>query len=215
MDTNDTRPSRGRTAGLVAAGLVGGVVLAGFASANAQTDPTPAPSQSRTAPGDKPPGDNAPGAPGDKGAKGHGPRDGRGRPGHGGPGMGIHGEFVAPAPGGGYQTIATQRGEVTAVSPTSLTVRSEDGFSRTYVVDDGTMVNAGNEGIADVKTGDQVHVVAVVTGGTAKAVDVRDGTQAGKLREGWAPRSGRPGAPGEGPAPGGAPAPSATASGSA
>ncbi len=181
MDTNDTRGRRRRAAGLVAAGLVGGVVLAGFATANAQTDPTPSPSQ--TAPG-------TPGAPAPRG-----PMDG-GRGKHGGKhgmGMGIHGEFVTAAPGGGWQTIATQRGEVTAVSATSLTIRSEDGFSRTYSVDDNTLVNAGNEGIADVEVGDTVGVTAIVTDGKAAAVDVRDGTQAGRLRDRWAPP--RPEAP--------------------
>ena len=174
MDTNDTKRRRGRTAGLVAAGLVGGVVLAGFATANAQTDPTPSPSQGTTTQ------DLPKGGPG---GRGHGPGRGPG-------GMGIHGEFVTAAPNGGWQTIATQKGEVTAVSATSLTVKSEDGYSRTYSVDDTTLVNAGNEGIADVKTGDDVHVMAIVTDGKAAAVDVRDGTQVGALRERWAP--GRP-----------------------
>ncbi len=175
MDTNDTRGRRRRAAGLVAAGLVGGVVLAGFATANAQTDPTPSPSQ--TAPG-------TPGAPAPRG-----PMDG-GRGKHGGKhgmGMGIHGEFVTAAPGGGWQTIATQRGEVTAVSATSLTIRSEDGFSRTYSVDDNTLVNAGNEGIDDVENGDDVRVTALVVDGKYNAVQVNDGTQVERLHGRWRP----------------------------
>lgn len=186
----DTTRSRGRTAGLVAAGLVGGVVLAGFATANAQTDPTPSPSATA---------ERAPMAKG-PGGRGH----------HkGGPGMGIHGEFVTAAPNGGWQTIATQRGEVTAVSATSITVRSEDDFSRTYSVDDNTLVNAGNNGIDDVKTGDTVSVTAIVTDGKAAAVDVRDATQTERIRGRWAP--GRP--PAREGAPEGAPvpAPSGTA----
>jgi hypothetical protein len=173
MDTS-ARPGRSRAAGLVAAGLVGGVVLAGFATAAAQSSPSPSPSQSQ--------------AQADPGDPQRGPKGG-GRHGHGHGGMGIHGEFVAPAPNGGYQTIATQRGEVTAVSATSLTVKSEDGFSRTYSVGDDTLVNAGNNGIADVKNGDQVHVTAIVADGKAAAVDVRDATQAGRIRG----RLGRPG----------------------
>lgn len=108
---------------------------------------------------------------------------------HGGFGFrfGIHGEFTTRAPGGGYQTIATQVGEVTAVSSSSLTVKSEDGFSRTYAVDDNTLVNAGNEGIGDVQKGDQVRVVALVSDGKASAVDVRDLTQVGRLRDRWLP----------------------------
>lgn len=183
MDTNDTRSRRGKAAGLVAAGLVGGVVLAGFATANAQTDPTPAPSQSQ-------------GTPGTEQAPGQQPRPERRGPGgpgggrHGGKhgmGMGIRGEFVTAAPDGGWQTVATQKGEVTAVSATSLTVKSEDGYSRTYAVNDDTLVNAGNDGIADVKVGDDVHVMAIVTEGQAAAKDVRDVTQVRALREKWAP----------------------------
>jgi hypothetical protein len=174
MDTNDTKRGRGKAAGFVAAGLVGGVVLAGFASATAQT-PTPSPSDGTTT-------RQAPKGPGGRG--GH----------HGGPGMGgIHGEFVTAAPGGGYQTIATQRGEVTAVSATSVTVKSEDGYSRTYVVGDNTSVNAGNEGIGDVKTGDVVHVMAVVANGKANAVELRDATETGRIRGRYAPRPPAPG----------------------
>lgn len=169
MDTNDTKRSRGRAAGFVAAGLVGGVVLAGFATASAQTDPTPSPSQSEGA---------APMAKGGRGPGGH----------KGGPGAGIHGEFVTANPNGGWQTMATQKGEVTAVSATSLTVRSEDDFSRTYTVNDDTMVGAGDEGIADVKVGDDVHVLAIVTDGKASAVNVHDATQGRRIRDRYAPR---------------------------
>ena len=177
--------SRGRlyATGLVAAGVLGGVVLAGLNVASAQPSPTPTP---RTV------------KPHEPGAKpfGHGLK-------HGGPlrglGHALHGEFTTPALGGGYQVLATQAGEVTAVSATSLTVKSEDGYSRTYVVGDGTLVNAGDDGIADVKTGDRVRVLAVVKDGTATAVNVVDGTSVKQLRERWAPkrfRRGAPGAPG-------------------
>jgi hypothetical protein len=196
MDTADTvgtttqggrRPSRRRAAAFVGAGLVGGVILAGYASANAQT-PTPSPSDGSTQAPDTAPG---PGGPGGHGGPGGG---------HGGPGgMGIHGEFVTAAPGGGYQTIATQRGEVTAVSATSVTVKSEDGYSRTYTVDDNTLVNAGNDGIADVTKGDDVRVTALVANGKAGAVSVDDGTNVRRLTDRWQPRP---------------PAPSADASGS-
>jgi hypothetical protein len=172
MDVIETpvRPRRGRGAALVAAGLVGGVVLAGFATASAQS---PSPSTG----GDDGPSSTAP-------APGRGPGKGR----HGGMGMGIHGEFVTQNPAGdGYQTVATQKGEVTAVSATSITVRSEDGFSRTYTVDDNTLVNAGNDGIGDVAEGDDVRVVALVVDGKASAVKVDDGTNIERLRGRWMP----------------------------
>jgi hypothetical protein len=171
------RPQRSRAyaTGLVGAGLVAGVVLAGLNVASAQSaqTPTPAPSTKAEAPKDR--------------LRGFG-HNGRGR---GGPGVGLggalHGEFTTKKAGGGYQTMAMQLGDVTAVSASSLTVKSEDGFSRTYGVNDDTLVNAGNDGIADVKTGDKVHVLALVTGGSANAVRVQDVTSVGKLREQWRP----------------------------
>jgi hypothetical protein len=46
----------------------------------------------------------------------------------------LHGEFVTPDGSGGYTTVLTQSGTVTAISPTAVTVRSDDGYTQTYVV---------------------------------------------------------------------------------
>lgn len=165
-------PGRAR-AWLVAAGAAVALLAAGFGVAAAQSDSSTTTTTTPPAPEGKPWG---PGF-----GFGHHGRFGRGF------GFGIHGEVTTRAPGGGYQTLATQVGEVTAVSSSSLTVRSEDGFSRTYAVDDNTLVNAGNEGIGDVQKGDQVMVVALVRDGKASAVDVRDVTQVGRLRQRWVP----------------------------
>lgn len=43
----------------------------------------------------------------------------------------LHGEYVV-ADGGNFSTMLTQTGSVTAISPTSVTVRSQDGFTQTY-----------------------------------------------------------------------------------
>ncbi|MEQ4206661.1 hypothetical protein ABN028_21945 [Actinopolymorpha sp. B17G11] len=97
--------------------------------------------------------------------------------GHRAPGLmgwALHGEFVTAKKDGGYQTVAVQHGEVQAVSDTSITVKSEDGYSRSYVVDDETLVNAHREGIGSVDEGDDVHVAAVVSGDTATALRVAD-----------------------------------------
>jgi hypothetical protein len=118
----------------------------------------------------------------------HGPGPGPDRRDKAMAGPGIHGEFVVPAPGGGYQTMASQHGEVTDVSPTSITVKSEDGYTKTYAVDDGTVVEAGDNGIGDVKVGDQVGVLGVVGGDTTKAVEVRDRTAVGDRHDRWAPK---------------------------
>lgn len=161
--------ARNWKAGLVATGAAVGLTLAGLGVASAQTEGAPAEQ-----------------APAEAMKQGPG--------GHKGMGMGaLHGEFTTKAPAGGYQTLATQAGEVTEVSATSITVKSEDGFARTYAVDDGTMVKAGNNGIDDVKVGDQVHVKAVVADGKARAVAIHDGTQAKELRSRWAPRRGQRG----------------------
>ena len=73
-----------------------------------------------------------------------GQRDAIGRPPQGGEVTppSLHGEFVVADGHGGYRTELTQTGVVTAISPTSITVRSEDGFSQTYVVPN-TVGNAG------------------------------------------------------------------------
>ncbi|HVF05711.1 MAG TPA: hypothetical protein VNA20_12795 [Frankiaceae bacterium] len=183
---------------LVGAGLVGGVVLAGLTTANAQSgQPTPTPSE-------------APGAP-DK-QPGQGKRDKQGKQGKhfGGPGMhlgrgALHGEFVTKDADGGFRTMAMQNGEVTAVSPTSITVRSEDGYSRTYAVTGDTTVVSANDGIGDVAQGDTVHVGAEVAGGTATAIRIVDVTEADRLRERWGFRdkgARKPGAPAASPSSG-------------
>jgi hypothetical protein len=74
----------------------------------------------------------------------------------------LHGEFVVADGAGGYTTELTQTGAVTAISPTSITVRSEDGFSQTYVIPNA----AGNSG-APFAVGDQVVVHATRNGPTA------------------------------------------------
>jgi hypothetical protein len=100
--------------------------------------------------------------------------------GQAGPGMlgglfgAVHGTAVVPKTGGGYQTVAFQNGKVTAVSSTSVTLRSADGYSRTYQVTSATMVNAQRDGIGSIKDGNQVIVTATVSGSTATAVRIID-----------------------------------------
>jgi hypothetical protein len=99
--------------------------------------------------------------------------------GHGRFGGGIHGEFVVPKPGGGYQTVLTQIGTVQSVSGSSITVKSEDGYTHTYGVDNDTLVAAGNNGITDVAKGDTVRVLAV----GSKAKQIIDATKVQSLRQ--------------------------------
>ena len=86
----------------------------------------------------------------------------------------VHGTVVVPKSGGGYQTVAFQTGKVTAVSSTSITLRSADGYSHTYQVTSSTMVNAQRDGIGSIKNGNQVMVDATVSGSTTTAVRIVD-----------------------------------------
>lgn len=82
------------------------------------------------------------GAGGPGGGPGWGPPPG-GPGGFGGPGapggpagssVALHGVFVVSDGHGGFTTELTQNGTLTTVTDTSVTARSEDGFTQTYVV---------------------------------------------------------------------------------
>jgi hypothetical protein len=149
-------------AGVAAAAIVG---TAGVAAATAP-DPSgsPAPSSpSASAP------DNGTGAPGRAAER-------RGKLKHRALGRGLHGEFVVKGKDGAYVTLVSVRGEVTAVSATSITFKAEDGFTATYVVNSDTKVRGKDvDKIADVKVGDKGGAVGTKSGSTltARAVLVR------------------------------------------
>ncbi|GGO77297.1 hypothetical protein [Nonomuraea cavernae] len=86
----------------------------------------------------------------------------------------IHGEFVVPNDEGGYATFTGQQGEVTAVGQGSVTVKSADGYTKEYTVNDDTRINRRGEGIDTVKAGQKVAIMAKVEGDTATAVVIRD-----------------------------------------
>jgi hypothetical protein len=164
----------GTAAAVVATSVAGGVA---WATTGADPTPSPTPSASPSAPSGTPSAPNGPG-------KGFGHR------GEFGLGGALHGEFVVPKDGGGYQTVATQRGEVTAVSKDSITVKSEDGYSRTYSVTEDTLVNAARDGIDDVKVSNTVRVTAVVSDGKATASSIDDGTVRDAAGQKWGFRHG-------------------------
>jgi hypothetical protein len=95
----------------------------------------------------------------------------------------VHGQFVVPKQGGGYQTIDTQRGQVTAVSNSAITIKSPDGFVQTYAVTSSTIVAAQRDGIGSIKVGDQAAVRATVSGSTATAVIIGDLSNLQGLRQ--------------------------------
>jgi hypothetical protein len=187
----DGGTGRSRRIGTGVAVAAIGIAALGVAGATyaAASDPSPSPSGSG-------PGYGMPGLPGGDrdgdGPQGYG-QPGQGMPGapgkdggrHGGfgmrgMGMGIHGSFVVKDPSGdGYVTVLMQRGVVTAVSSTSITVKSEDGYSKTYAVDADTKVNRGGA-IADIKADADVVVMAKESGSTATATRIADTAAFGK-----------------------------------
>jgi hypothetical protein len=100
----------------------------------------------------------------------------------------LHGQFVLAKPGGGYQTVDVQSGQVTAISATSITLRSADGYSHAYAVTSSTLVDAQRSGVGSVKVGHEVWLIATVSGGTATAASIADRTL---LRQGRHPLLGQ------------------------
>ncbi|MBB2993377.1 hypothetical protein FHR72_004885 [Mycolicibacterium iranicum] len=89
-------------------------------------------------------------------------------PGGRGPQQGppVHGTVVVADGSGGFVTVVSQTGIVTATGPGSLTVRSEDGFTQTWTttsgqgsgvgVDDSVMVEGRQESGAAARSVTQV-----------------------------------------------------------
>jgi hypothetical protein len=151
-------------AGLGAAGVLGlGLYLAVPASA---ADPSPSPSASPTEHRDHP------------GRLGH-----PGRAGHPGKGhpfwraralRGVHGEATVKR-NDGFHLATWQRGKITSVSSGGLTVRSDDGVSWTWTVNDDTRVRKDGEksALKNLANGDQVLVAGERSGDTRTARLVR------------------------------------------
>lgn len=83
----------------------------------------------------------------------------------------LHGDFTVEGKGGTPTNVAEQRGTVDAVSTTSITLTSKDGFKHSYAVDSSTRVRVdGKKGaITGVKTGQDATVLAKVSGDTETA----------------------------------------------
>jgi hypothetical protein len=82
----------------------------------------------------------------------------------------LHGETVVQTKDG-TKTVVVQRGQVTAVTATSVTVKSTDGFTQTWtfgdkftVVHDRTKVQLG-----DIKQGAQIAMAGAKSAGTSTA----------------------------------------------
>jgi hypothetical protein len=166
--------STGRRVGVIAAWTAAAVLALGAAAgaatvAFADPTPTPSPSSSADAKTDRPDRGDRPNA-----GK-HGFRGFVGR--HALRGGALHGEFVIKNKDGKFVTMLSQRGEVTAVDSDSITLKSEDGFTKTYTINGDTRIRSDREKakIGDVKVGANAAVVAEKSGdgGTAKIVIAR------------------------------------------
>jgi hypothetical protein len=81
------------------------------------------------------------------------------------------------------------------VSSSSISVKSADGYSATYVVISSTEVNAQAAGIGTVKVGDTVELTATVSGRTATAASIIDVTSIRSSRGSFNFPAGPPAAP--------------------
>lgn len=101
----------------------------------------------------------------------------------------LHGDAVVKKDDA-YITVQRQRGEVTAVDESSITVKSEDGFEATYTIDSSTKFHRPGEGAEDgaakgeVKVGDKAMVAGTKDGDslTAIMIGVGEPPQAGEGR---------------------------------
>jgi hypothetical protein len=163
------------TAVLLLTGATIGIAEAAASPAGSAASPASAPATSPTSPTSPSTSPTSPGTAPKRVIPGWGPGGRFGIRGLGpAAGPAIHGENTVPDGKGGYQTIDDQTGTVSAVSTTSITVKSADGFTKSYTVTADTVVDAKRDGISSIKTGDTVYLSATVTNGTATATSVTD-----------------------------------------
>ncbi|WP_422936063.1 hypothetical protein [Sinomonas sp. P47F7] len=164
---------RGLVVGAVVVGLAGVGGAAAWA-ANATNSPSPAPSASASAQ----PGHHA------------------GKPGAGQVGAEtLHGQMTVKKADGTIETVFVQRGTVTDVSDTKVTIKSDDGFTQTYTLNSSTrfLSQAEPKGAAiksgDLAKGDTVMVRAVQSGSDYVVQQLTKGPFPGKeIRQGFGQR---------------------------
>jgi hypothetical protein len=157
-------------AGAVALALTGTGVAIAW---SASDPPSPSPSASPSAPAKKDKSD---------------------RPQH------VHSESVVKKADGTFETELSQQGTVEAVSATSITVKSEDGFTQNYAVnaetriikfpapkadgapatgDDGKRLRPSEVTIEEIATGGSVRVTGVKNGNDVTARNIVEGAGTG------------------------------------
>jgi hypothetical protein len=101
----------------------------------------------------------------------------------------LHGTAVVSDGNGGYSTELTQTGTVSAVSSSAITVKSEDGYSKTYAITNSTSVDNGSDQIGSVVAG---HTVRIVADAKASATAITDTNLAGGQNPGGGFGNGQP-----------------------
>ncbi|GAA5195237.1 hypothetical protein GCM10023346_24640 [Arthrobacter gyeryongensis] len=106
-------------------------------------------------------------------------------------GPGMHGEFTVKNKDGSYTTLVSQRGTVQSVSDSSISVKSDDGFTQSYAITSSTTIvrfpaaGTGTQGrrpslqtikATDLKAGDTVAVSGTKSGTTVTATRIIGGT---------------------------------------
>jgi hypothetical protein len=159
--------TRHRAVALVAAGVVagaaGGVVISQLGTAGAASpSPTPSP--------------NARDGLREHLGHGHGP-GGLGLLGGLGGGSVLHGEATIEKPGGGTSVVHFQNGVISAISGSTMTVKSTDGFTSSFTVNGKTRISLnGTDGtLSKLAKSDKVRVFGVEDGSATVARMVLDG----------------------------------------
>ncbi|WP_237563559.1 hypothetical protein [Arthrobacter sp. H-02-3] len=126
----------------------------------------------------------APGMPGSaQGGAAGGGMSGQGGPGNfaaggmGGLNSAVHADYVV-LQGSDYVTMAEQMGTVSAVTSSSVTVKSSDGFTRSYALGSDVVVSnlQQRRQQAGGGSGTQLSVTDIVAGGTVRIVAAKDGS---------------------------------------
>ena len=161
-------------AATLAAAAVTGAAVATAATQSAKNDATQSQQHDQQGSQQDRHEGRGPGGPGGHGPGGHGPGDhGPGGPGgHGPMGDVLHGQLVVEQPDGTVVTEQVQEGEVTAVSATSISVKSTDGFTATYVINADTRLERDHADGTAAQVGDTAHIRGTVDGGTVTAENV-------------------------------------------
>lgn len=83
----------------------------------------------------------------------------------------LHGQFTVQTKKG-VRVVDTEVGVITAVTPTSVSVKASDGYTQTWTLGATTHVRANRQkgSVSDLTVGETVRLLGPTSGGTASAV---------------------------------------------